>query len=195
MPNMRQRHAYFKAARESLRPAGGAVRACDHPGCAAPAEHRAPKSRDLKDYYWFCTEHARAYNTRWDYFQGMTADAIDAFRCADLLGHRPTWPLGSLGAKRRAAQEDDARRANEKKTATDHLARRLPAAGLSALAVMDLQPPVGFDDIRERYRTLVRRFHPDLRGEDNDSENRLKAVTQAYMVLKALYRPSQDDNE
>src|SRR5208282_4681354 len=34
------------------------ARACDHPGCVAGGEFRAPKSRlELHNYYWFCLEH------------------------------------------------------------------------------------------------------------------------------------------
>ena len=43
------------------------------PGCEAMGEYRAPKSRrDLKDYWWFCLEHVRAYNSTWDYYKGMS---------------------------------------------------------------------------------------------------------------------------
>ena len=49
------------------------VTLCDHPGCAAPAIHRAPKARNrLNDYYWFCLDHIREYNRSWNYCAGMT---------------------------------------------------------------------------------------------------------------------------
>ena len=48
-------------------------RTCDSPGCEALGEYRAPKSRrDLKNYWWFCLEHVRAYNSTWDYYKGMS---------------------------------------------------------------------------------------------------------------------------
>src|SRR5437870_509189 len=39
------------------------TRLCDHPGCEAGGDYRAPRSRlELDCYYWFCLEHVRAYN-------------------------------------------------------------------------------------------------------------------------------------
>ena len=49
------------------------VRLCDHPGCEAGGDFRAPKSRlELDRYYWFCLEHIRAYNLAWNYYAGMS---------------------------------------------------------------------------------------------------------------------------
>ena len=56
------------------------LRRCDHPDCAEAGEHRAPRDRGLKEYYWFCLEHVRAYNAAWDYFRGMSATEIEACR-------------------------------------------------------------------------------------------------------------------
>ncbi len=47
---------------------GPGLRFCDHPGCQAQGTHRAPKSREtLREYYWFCLDHIRAYNLSWNY--------------------------------------------------------------------------------------------------------------------------------
>ena len=71
------------------------VRSCDHPGCIAGGEYRAPKSRlDLHDYYWFCLEHVRAYNSAWNYYVGMSDAEIEAEIRHDTVWQRPTWRLG-----------------------------------------------------------------------------------------------------
>ncbi len=78
------------------------TRRCDIPGCNEAGEHRAPKSRDrLNQYYWFCLEHVRQYNAAWDYYAGMSIDEIEAHRRADQTWRRPSWPLGGVkgGAK------------------------------------------------------------------------------------------------
>ena len=68
------------------------------PGCEAMGEYRAPKSRrNLKDYWWFCLEHVRAYNSTWDYYKGMSPGEIEAQLRADTAWQRPSWPLGRLG--------------------------------------------------------------------------------------------------
>ena len=52
---------------------------CDAPGCEKEAGYRAPRSRTtLNDYFWFCLEHVREYNARWDYYKGMSSAQIEA---------------------------------------------------------------------------------------------------------------------
>jgi hypothetical protein len=71
------------------------VRGCDHPGCAAGGDFRAPKSRlDLNHYYWFCLEHVRTYNSAWNYYAGMSEPEIEAEIRRDTVWQRPSWKLG-----------------------------------------------------------------------------------------------------
>src|ERR1700752_5169445 len=71
------------------------VRCCDYPGCVAGGDYRAPKSRlHLRDYYWFCLEHVRAYNAAWNYYAGMSDNEIEAEIRSDTVWQRPTWRLG-----------------------------------------------------------------------------------------------------
>jgi hypothetical protein len=69
-------------------------------------EFRAPKSRrHLKEYWWFCLEHVREYNSTWDYYKGMSPGEIEAQLRADTSWQRPSWPLGRLG--RMAAWDEE----------------------------------------------------------------------------------------
>ena len=55
-------------------------RGCDHPGCDRSAAYRAPKSPDLLDeFFWFCKDHIRDYNLKWNFFQGSTDDEFQKF--------------------------------------------------------------------------------------------------------------------
>ncbi len=68
---------------------------CDHPGCEAGGNFRAPKSRlELHDYRWFCLEHVRAYNLAWNYYAGMTQADVEAEIRRDTVWQRPSWRLG-----------------------------------------------------------------------------------------------------
>ena len=51
---------------------------CDFPGCTRAGTCRAPKNRDLKEYWNFCQAHAAEYNKNWNYYANMTPDEIDA---------------------------------------------------------------------------------------------------------------------
>ena len=49
---------------------------------------------------------------------------------------------------------------------------------------MDLLPPVTLDEVKARYKSLVKQFHPDANGGDRDAEERLKLINDAYTTLK-----------
>src|SRR6266852_5034488 len=72
-----------------------ALRPCDHPGCAAAGDFRAPRSKsELDAFYWFCLAHVRAYNAAWNYYAGMSEAEIEAEIRSDTVWQRPSWRLG-----------------------------------------------------------------------------------------------------
>src|SRR6202140_1413230 len=76
---------------------------CQWPRCEAPATHRAPKGRLHANEYWrFCLEHVREYNNSYNFFAGMSDDAVAQYQKEAVTGHRPTWKMGSIGGKRAA---------------------------------------------------------------------------------------------
>ncbi len=171
-------------------PAPGAhARACDSPGCAGEGFYRAPRSQhDLTSYYWFCLEHVRGYNAKWDFFAGMNESEIDAFRRDDVTGHRPTWPLGGRrrfgGTWDRGAWRD----LFSLFGGTDGPGTRRPcspplAGERDALATMDLGQAATQIDIKTRFKQLVKRHHPDANGGDRKGEERLKVIINAYRLL------------
>ena len=175
---------------------------CEWPGCKAPATHRAPKGRLRASEYWqFCLEHVREYNNSYNFFAGMSEDAISKYQKDALTGHRPTWKMGSIGGKpaRRAARvfrdadwsADDpfsrlgmwgarnghARAAPEK--------RKIFNAQRRALDVLGLEADAKRADIKSKFKVLVKRHHPDANGGDRGSEARLREIIQAYNYLKS----------
>src|SRR5918996_1726729 len=73
-------------------------RTCEWPGCACAATYRAPKGRLREGEYWrFCLDHVREYNHSYNYFAGMSDDAVAKFQKDSITGHRPTWKLGLNG--------------------------------------------------------------------------------------------------
>ena len=74
---------------------------CQWKGCNCEATHRAPKGRDRENEYWrFCLAHVREYNASYNYFAGMSDDAVTRYQKDALTGHRPTWKMGPGGASR-----------------------------------------------------------------------------------------------
>ncbi len=179
-------------------PVGAPVRVCDHPGCDAGGDFRAPKSRlDLNDYYWFCLEHIRVYNSAWNYYAGMSDGEIEAEIRSDTVWQRPSWRLGDRHGPGFAARIRDhfgvfANGAADKRTRRDgdrarDAARRVLSAREQALAVFEIEPPFTPVRLKARYKALVKLHHPDAHGGDRAAEEKLKIINQAYATLKASY--------
>ena len=173
------------------------VRRCEHPSCDLDGEYRAPKSRSaLTEYYWFCLEHVREYNATWDFFDGMDESEIEQFRVRDMTWHRPTWKLGSNSATTADINgfHDDFgllgthTRTGAAQAAEERQPRWRLAPDKKALAVLDLSVYCTIDEIKIRYKELVKRFHPDANGGSKDTEDRLKDINQAYSFLMSRAR-------
>ena len=178
------------------------TRLCDHPGCAAGGDFRAPRSRlELTSYYWFCLEHVRAYNTAWNYYAGMNDTEIEAEIRRDTVWQRPSWRLGerhgpgprvhdAFGLYGDKDAENGRRRNGRGGSAHDGFSRaadRAASAREQALAVFDLEPPLTPVRLKARYKALVKEHHPDAHGGDKAAEERLKIINQPYATLKASY--------
>jgi len=176
------------------------------PGCSESGTHRAPKGRsELTDFFWFCLEHVREYNRHWDFCAGMSAGEIEEMIRCDTTWQRPTWPMGDWHSRERDLRSRVRREfadacfesADTRKgygNGQEH-AHRDPRNGSQvgsrssprqrAMAVLQLEEPVTFAEIKARYRDLVKRHHPDVNGGSRSSEERLKAINEAYTTLKA----------
>jgi DnaJ domain len=178
------------------------VRMCDHPGCGAPGDHRAPRSPDdLRSYYWFCLDHVQAYNRAWNYYADMDEDEIEAQIRFDTQWQRPTWPLGRRGGfdfERRSDGLEDpfemfaearaqaqAGRARHEAPAVRHGREK------QALETLELSPPVTAERLKSRFKELVKKLHPDANGGDKDAEERLRLVIEAYAMLKSTVAVSE----
>lgn len=170
-------------------------RGCDHPTCKEAGDHRAPKSpTELNDYYWFCFQHVSEYNKAWNYYKGLTEDEIEREIERDIMGRRPTWPLGMrVGrmAGRFGVVDDDfddpaglfeGDRADRAKARPEK--RQMRTAEKRALETLQLTGPVDMTVIKARYKALAKKFHPDANDGDEAAEDRLKSINEAYTILK-----------
>lgn len=168
-------------------------RCCDMPGCGAGGEYRAPKSRqNLHEYWWFCLEHVRAYNARWDFYKGMSPAQIEAELRADTHWQRPTWPLGHLSARLDEAIRRDPlhvlnggfRRGERPRPSPRDEVAETPAELREPLATLGLAWPLTLADLKTRYKQLAKQHHPDANNGDRAAEERLKTINLAYATLR-----------
>lgn len=165
------------------------------PGCRAPGDHRAPRTRIANSYMWLCLDHVRAYNAGWDYFRDMDENEILRYQREAVIGHRPTWPLGSgpgngdfengragepaYAQFTRTFFDEDMIFAHHR----DAGSGRLEPKERRSLAELDLTAPTSLQEIKMRYKQLVKRYHPDANGGDKAAEERFKSVKEAYEYL------------
>jgi len=178
------------------------TKTCDISGCSERGDFKAPKSRDaLKSYYWFCLEHVREYNQNWDFFKGMSQAEIERSMSKTAVWDRPTWRSTQAGYN----EEKIRKTVYERFTSGDNFFFQMgrdesnkeeahinlgsiPHPAVEALAVMDLQPPVDWEEVKARYKTLAKRYHPDTNNADKQAEEQLKKINLAYSILKLSYQ-------
>ncbi|MDB5468695.1 MAG: molecular chaperone DnaJ [Caulobacter sp.] len=172
-------------------------RACDHAGCRTAATARAPKSRQMmNEHYWFCQNHAAAYNKQWNFFAGMSDEQVAEVQASRLTGERPTWSMKASNRSREAAASG-----RDPHTYADPFSlfgsgtsqvqakprsdgRLLGKMERGALADLDLDDTAEPKAIKKRYHELLKRCHPDSNGGDRSAEHKLQRVIQAWKTLK-----------
>jgi len=178
---------------------------CDFPGCTNRGEFKAPKSRyNLNDYYWFCLEHIQEYNSNWDYFKGMSDAEIENHINQSILGDRPTWKVSDF-LNNEDRLKDNIRKsfsdsesafqdftfkgeATDGNSAENFDINHLPNTAVEALKIMGLTPPVEWKHIRNTYKSLVKKYHPDRNGGSIESQDKLKQINLSYSILKISYQ-------
>lgn len=174
---------------------------CQWKGCKAAGSHRAPQGRG-KDgqYYVFCLDHVRQYNATYNYFDGMNDAEVEDFQKDAMTGHRPTWKVGINGsapgaesvkastAAKFAFRTLDphgffAKRARAREEAGENR-RQLKPLERKSLHTLNLTVEATREEIKSRFKELVKIYHPDANGGDPRSGDKLREIIQAYNYLK-----------
>jgi len=169
-------------------------RVCEHPGCEETGQYRAPKSPDnLEEFLWFCREHVREYNLKWNFFDGTTEAEMEAQLDRDRVWDRPTKPFKKSVEEKAWARlgVDDAHQVlgenatrNPGKSTTGGT-RNLPPTERRAIQILEAKDHWTKPEIRKSYKALIKILHPDMNGGDRSDEERLQEVVWAWDQIKA----------
>lgn len=172
------------------------IQGCDHVGCPHEGTYRAPKGRQqLKEYYWFCLAHVQAYNRQWDYYAHMSPQEIEQSRSLDSQWERETKPFHGKVHHFLSHFQESLHLILEKEASEPYaeergMARLCPYGPHTpegqALALFQLSYPFQEQALKKRYKELVKQFHPDLRGAESASEEKMKRINQAHDILKKM---------
>lgn len=169
------------------------TRSCEYPGCSEAGVYRAPKSPDLLDeFFWFCKDHVREYNLKWNFFQGTTDDEFQKFLDKDRVWGRETKPFSRQGdgnAWARLGVNDPMELLGEKATqnpgrTVQTATRKLPPTERKALEILDCRDTMSKTEIRKAYKGLIKVLHPDMNGGDRSHEEQLQEVVWAWDQIK-----------
>ena len=168
---------------------------CEWAGCSEQGTHRAPKGRDRENEYWrFCLNHVREYNHSYNFFAGMSDNAVMAYQKDSLTGHRPTWKMGTSNMRPEArnfgTQGDPFGLFTEgfhaERQQRAETARPVRNAERKALDTLGLEISATPPQVKARFKELVKRHHPDANGGDRSTEDRLVEIIQSYNYLKSV---------
>jgi len=170
------------------------VRQCEHDSCTEAGKFRAPKSPDvLDDFFWFCKDHVREYNQKWNFFTNQTEAEMNAQMSKDKVWERETksfrdpearaWARLGIEDPHQVLGDNATRNPGRNATSTGHT-RRLPATERTAIEILEAKDTWTKAEVRKAYKSLIKILHPDMNGGDRSQEEQLQQVVWAWDQLK-----------
>ena len=180
---------YFDNIRTSrAKPKG--LKACDDPGCTEEGEFVAKINKNRTKYY--CLEHIRAFNKNYDFFSGMSEKEILNYQESSVTGFRPTWKMSSnaktdgfLYSDNKINDPFDFVNQGRSSSKRNNKRNSKKSSISEAFDVLGIDSKTSKREIRKKYKELVKKFHPDINGQNTTNEEKLKDIINAYNELKS----------
>ena len=158
--------------------------------CKEAGKFKAHTERDnSKNFKWLCELHIKEFNKNWNYFDGMSQNEIENFLKSDLTWHRPTQKFGSadnfFNILWNNALDDKFKIFKDEKPFSIS-SKKLGEKDKDAFRIMGLEFNDDWTTIQKKFKTLVKKFHPDKHSGNKKYEDKLKKITLAYSHLKMI---------
>ncbi len=172
------------------------INSCEWPNCCEDGPHRAPYSRSRPNKFrWFCKVHAAQYNKAWNFFDNMTNEEVEAIVRCDTVWNRPSWPIGAgpaiqafMGGHFQDTFGNFERDKSHSQAPFEETQRFEPSKELrQAMQVFGINSLKNENLVKQRYKKLVKRHHPDAQGPRLDSEDRIKEINHAYTIIMNFF--------
>ena len=157
-------------------------RICSNPECKEIGLYPAPKSRDnLREYLYFCINCIRDFNKSWNYFEGLSENELEVEIRKSVTWDRPSWKFGTKNLNydfEKAFREfENKKSANNKKIIDKKLEK--------ALKILGLNSDSNLTEVKTRYKTLAKKWHPDVQNESKskNKEDKFINITNAYKII------------
>ena len=170
---------------------------CDWNNCFEIGEYKAPIEKDnSRNYRLLCLNHVKEFNKNWNYFAGMNDDQIYEFLKSDMTWHKQTQSFSSSDNFFKVLWNNalkDEFNNSKIRSQFNHMNQfKFDLNDIKACWVLGLSTGQKWDKIQEKFKKLVKKFHPDMNSGNKNYEEKLKIITLAYTQLKKTYREKID---
>ena len=170
---------------------------CDWNNCFEIGQYKAPIEKDnSKEYRLLCLNHVKEFNKNWNYFSGMSDSQIYEWLKSDMVWHKPTQSFSSSDNFFKVlwnnALKDEFDKANFKSQLNNMNKFNFNGNDIKAFGILGVSVGLKWSKIQEKFKKLVKKFHPDMNAGNKKYEDKLKVITLAYTQLKNTYREKND---
>ena len=170
---------------------------CDWKNCFEIGEYKAPVEKDnSKKFRMLCLEHVKEFNKNWNYFSGMNDEQVINFLKSDMIWHKPTQSFSSSDNFFKIlwnnALKDEVHKFKNFEN-FDYMKKfKYTSQDFQAFTILDIPAGIEWKKVQEKFKKLVKKFHPDMNAGNKKFEEKLKIITLAYTQLKNTYRGKID---
>ena len=170
---------------------------CAWENCYKIGEYKAPTEKDnSKKYKLLCLAHIKEFNKNWNYFSDMNEQQIFNFLKSDMTWHKPTQSFSSSDNFFKILWNNalnDEINSSYFKIENGHLNKfKFDSNDIKAFSVLGISVGLKWKKVQEKFKKLVKKFHPDMNAGNKKYEDKLKVITLAYTQLKNTYRGKID---
>ena len=170
---------------------------CAWENCYKIGEYKAPTEKDnSKKYKLLCLAHIKEFNKNWNYFSDMNEQQIFNFLKSDMTWHKPTQSFSSSDNFFKILWNNalnDEINSSYFKIENGHLNKfKFDSNDIKAFSVLGISVGLKWKKVQEKFKKLVKKFHPDMNAGNKKYEDKLKVITLAYTQLKNTYRTKID---
>ena len=170
---------------------------CDRNNCFDTGEYKAPIEKDnSKRYRLLCLAHVKEFNKNWNYFKGMDDEQVFDFLKSDMTWHKPTQSFSSSDNFFKVLWNNTLKDEFDKtklRGEYNHMNQfKFDANDIKAFSILGVSVGQKWEQIQDQFKTLVKKFHPDINLGNKEYEEKLKLITLAYTQLKNTYKEKID---
>ena len=166
-------------------------RICSNPKCYELGIYPAPKSRNqLREYLYFCINCIRDFNKSWNYFEGLNERELEVEIRKSVTWDRPSWKFGTRNLNLDFEKAFN-RFENQKNDKNEKVVNKKLE---TAFKMLGLNTEANIKEVKTKYKTLAKKWHPDVQNENNkkNNEDKFINITNAYkIILESFAKPEK----